>query len=167
MRVRYFLLLFLIGVTACAAAPEHEADFAPWQLPDGQPREVVQILSGRYGETPFSLQVRMSLTEEKMQIAGLDQLGRRAFDILWDEKGVRTGKAEWVSEDLDAIDILKVIVATYWPENDPMQTRVADRAANLETTYQSVRENAWNETVQIRDPSADYELTIVSYELAQ
>lgn len=167
MRVRYFLLFFLIGVAACTSGPEREADFAPWQLPDGQPREVVQILNGRYGETPFSLQVRMSLTDEKMQVAGLDQLGRRVFDILWDENGVRTGKAEWVSEDLDAIDILKVIVATYWPENDPMQARVADRAAHLETQYQSGRENAWNETVQIHDPAADYEMTIVSYELAK
>ncbi len=167
MRVKFILLLILIGVSACATGSEHAADFAPWHLPGEQPREVVQILNGRYSDNLFSLQVRMSLTEDKMQIAGLDSLGRRAFDILWDENGVRTGKADWVSDDLDAIDILKVIVAAYWPENDPVQARVADRAEQLEITYQSGRENAWNETVQIRDPAADYELTIVSYELAE
>ena len=51
---------------------------------------------------------------------GLDSLGRRAFDILWDETGVRSGKAEWISADLDAVDILKVIVATYWPVDDAL-----------------------------------------------
>ena len=166
MRITAFLLIFIV-ITACTTTPEQKAEFTPWQLPDGQPREVVQILNGRYGDMPFALQVRLSLTEEKMLIAGLDSLGRRAFDILWDENGVRSGKADWVSEELDAIDILKVIVATYWPEDDPMQARVADRAGQLEMTYQSARENAWNETVQIRDSEADYELTIVSYELAE
>lgn len=166
MRIAAFLLI-LIAVTACTTAPEQEVEFAPWQLPEGQPREVVQILNGRYGDTPFSLQVRMSLTEEKMLIAGLDSLGRRAFDILWDENGVRSGKADWVSEDLDALDILKVIVAAYWPEDDPMQAQVADRAGQLEIIYQSGRANAWNETVQIRDSETDYEMTIVSYELAE
>ncbi|MDF2366744.1 DUF3261 domain-containing protein [Sneathiella sp.] len=166
MRIAAFLLI-LIAMTACTTAPEQEAEFAPWQLPEGQPREVVQILNGRYGDTSFSLQVRMSLTEEKMLIAGLDSLGRRAFDILWDENGVRSGKADWVSEDLDALDILKVIVAAYWPEDDPMQAQVADRAGQLEIIYQSGRVNAWNETVQIRDSETDYEMTIVSYELAE
>lgn len=166
MRVTVFLLL-LIGISSCATAPEDAADFAPWKLPEEQPREVVQVLNGRHSDNSFSLQVRMSLTEEKMQIAGLDSFGRRAFDILWDENGVRAGKADWVSDDLDAIDILKVIVAAYWPENDPMQVRVADRAEQLEITYQSGRKNAWNETVQIRDPAANYELTIVSYELTE
>ena len=166
MRVTVFLLL-LIGISACATAPEDAADFAPWKLPEEQPREVVQVLNGRHSDNSFSLQVRMSLTEEKMQIAGLDSFGRRAFDILWDENGVRAGKADWVSDDLDAIDILKVIVAAYWAENDPMQVRVADRAEQLEITYQSGRKNAWNETVQIRDPAANYELTIVSSELTE
>jgi hypothetical protein len=166
MRITVFLL-FLVAVSACTTAPKQAADFAPWQLPEGQPREVVQLLNGRHGEATFSLQVRLSLSEEKMLIAGLDSLGRRAFDILWDENGVRSGKADWVSEELDAVDILKVIVATYWPEDDPIQARVADRARDLEMIYQSTRENAWNETVQIRDPNVDYELTIVSYELAE
>ena len=94
-------------------------------------------------------------------------LGRRAFDILWDETGVRSGKADWITGNLDAADILKVIVATYWPEDDPMQEKVADRAEELDITYQGSRENAWNETVQIRDPANDYEMTIISYELTE
>jgi hypothetical protein len=44
---------------------------------------------------------------------------------------------------------------------------VADRTEQLEIMYQSGRKNAWNETVQIRDPEVGYELTIVSYELSE
>ena len=160
-----FLLIFLLA--ACATGRSQDIAETPWKLPESQPREVVQILNGNYGDQPFALQIRLSLTEEKLLLVGLDSLGRRAFDILWDETGVRAGKAEWISADLDAADILKVIVATYWPEDDPMQEKVADRAEELDITYQGSRENAWNETVQIRDPANDYDMTIISYELTE
>ena len=101
-----------------------------------------------------------------MQISALDILGRRAFDIVWNEKGVKTTRADWVPKDLNAVDILKVIVAAYWPTDDPMQARVADRAQTLDITYQTGRENAWNEQVVIRDTEFNYEMTIISYELA-
>ena len=167
MLLRLFVLLTLIGFTACATDVAQKAEFTPWKLPENQPREVVQILNGHYGDKAFTLQIRLSLTEDKMQVAGLDSLGRRAFDILWDETGIKAVKADWITEELNAVDILKVIVATYWPEDDPMQERVADRAANMEIKYQSGRKNAWNETVEIRDPSIDYEMTIISYELVE
>ena len=48
-----------------------------------------------------------------------------------------------------------------------MQEKVADRAEDLDITYQGSRENAWNETVQIRDPANDYDMTIISYELTE
>lgn len=165
MRSIVFLLIF--SVAACATDRAEEMEFTPWKLPEAQPREVVQILNGQYGEQPFAFQVRLSLTEEKLLLVGLDQLGRRAFDILWDEAGVRSGKADWISEDLNAVDILKVIVATYWPADDPMQEKVADRAAQLEITYLGSRDNAWNETVEIRDTANDYQMTIISYELSE
>ncbi len=167
MRIKSLFLLFLFGVTACATETVREADFLPWDLPDGQTREVVQLLDGRYGDKPFTLQIRLSMREDKMLIAGVDPLGRRAFDILWDDAGVRAVKADWISEELNAVDILKVIVATYWPENDPMQEKVRDRAGNLEINYQSRRDNAWNETVQISDSEVGYVMTIVSYELPE
>lgn len=168
MLVRCLLVLIaVIGIAGCATESARELDVAPWRLPEGPPREVVQILNGHYGDKAFALQVRLSMSEEKMLVAGLDSLGRRAFDILWDETGVRAGKADWVSEDLNAADILKVIVATYWPEDDPMQAYVMDRAKDLEISYQSKRANAWNETVEIRNPRSGYEMTIISYELKQ
>ncbi len=165
MRSIIFLLMFLLA--ACATGRSADIAETPWKLPEAQPREVVQILNGNYGDQPFALQIRLSLTEEKLLLVGLDSLGRRAFDILWDEAGVRSGKADWITGNLDAADILKVIVATYWPEDDPMQKKVADRAEDLDITYQGSRENAWNETVQIRDPANDYDMTIISYELTE
>lgn len=168
MFVRWLLVLIaVVGIAGCASNIPRELEFAPWKLPEGEPREVVQILNGHYGEKTFALQVRLSLAEEKMLVTGLDTLGRRAFDIIWSETGVRAVRADWVSEELNAVDILKVIVATYWPADDPMRAYVADRAANLEISYQSGRSNAWNETVEIRDPKSDYEMTIISYELKQ
>lgn len=166
MRVRFIFILAFLTLGACASTPEEGIEFAAWQLPEGQPREVVQMLNGRYGQQQFGLQVRLSLKEERMQIAALDALGRRAFDILWTGKGVEATRADWISEELNAVDILKVIVAAYWPADDPMQARVADRAETLDITYQSMRANAWNEQVHIRDTELHYEMTIISYELA-
>lgn len=167
MQVRSFLLLLVLGIAGCSTDAARNEDFFPWKLPGEHPREVVQVLNGHYGEQTFALQIRLSMTAEKMQLAGLDALGRRAFDMVWDENGVRAGKADWVSDKLNAVDILKVIVATYWPADDPMQANVADRAKNLQIDFQTSRENAWNETVVIRDPSTDYEMTIISYELGK
>ncbi len=59
-----------------------------------------------------------------------------------------------------------MIDATYRSSHDPLQARVADRTASLIITYQTTRENAWNEQVAIRDPKWNYEMTIISYELA-
>ncbi|WP_373084993.1 DUF3261 domain-containing protein [Sneathiella sp.] len=167
MCVRGIFLICFLALAGCASNVPGKTEFAPWKLPDNHPREVVQILNGHYGEQDFSLQIRLSLTGERLKLAGVDALGRHAFDILWDTAGVRAGKADWVSDKLNAVDILKVIIATYWPADDPMQAQVADRAANLEITYQTTRENAWNETVVIKDPKTDYEMTIISYELTE
>lgn len=176
MLVRSLALLILLTLGACASLPgpgpgpgpgaEEGIEFAPWRLPENKPREVVQMLNGSYGAQDFTLQVRLSLTPERMQVAALDLLGRRVFDITWDARGVAASRAEWVSADMNAVDILKVIVATYWPADDPMQARVADRTASLIITYQTTREHAWNEQVAIRDPKWNYEMTIISYELA-
>ncbi|TNE33979.1 MAG: DUF3261 domain-containing protein [Alphaproteobacteria bacterium] len=167
MLTRFLAISLMLALSACAGMNREEAEFSPWHLPDDTPHEVVQMLRGHYGEKSFAMQVRLSLTENKMQVAGLDALGRRAFDILWDENGVQSMRADWVPEGLNALDILKVIVAVYWPKDDPMQARVADRTADLAIDYQSDRAHAWNETTEIRDPKSNYEMTIISYELKQ
>lgn len=166
MRLRFFFLSLVLVITSCTAREMEREAFPAWSLP-GQPRDVVQVLTGRYGEQAFQFQVRLSLTTEKMQLVGLNALGQRAFSILWDENGVAVEKADGISDDIKAVDILKVIIATYWPVDHPMQSRVADRTQDLQISYQTSRDNAWNETVEIRDLKSDYEMTIISYGLSQ
>lgn len=165
MLVRSLVLLLFFAVASCASIPDTQLEATPWRLPDDRPREVVQMLHGRYDGQDFVLQARLSLTAERMQMTALDAIGRRTIDILWNEKGVQASRADWVPEALKAVDILEVIIATYWPADDPMQGRVADRAQSLNITYQTTRENAWNEQVQVQDTCWDYEMTIISYEL--
>jgi hypothetical protein len=167
MQIRNFILWGVLILSACSTPGEqYSSKLGSWKLP-GPPREVVQLLSGRYNDQTFQFQIRLSLTEDKMQMVGVDSLGRRAFGIVWNETGIVSKKADWMTDDLQAEDILKVIIATYWPEDDPLQEVVSDRTASLQIVYQSDRKNAWTETVEIQDPNSGYEMTITSYELAE
>jgi len=166
MRVRIFLLCLVFAITACTTPSSERVDFPVWELPD-RPLEVVQVLNGHYGEQDFQFQVRISLGVTKMQMVGIDALGRRAFSLHWDKDGVVAERADGVSENIKAEDILKVIIATYWPADHPLQQFVSDRTDDLKISYQGSRDNAWNETVEIRDPKTDYEMSILSYELTQ
>ncbi|MEH6527891.1 MAG: DUF3261 domain-containing protein [Sneathiella sp.] len=167
MRLIVLTILVFLVVTGCGTADQERSTAASWTLPD-KPREVVQILSGHYGDQNFQLQVRLSMTDEQMQMIGLDSLGRRAFEIKWDEQGLTSGRASWISDKLQALDILKVVITTYWPEDtDQYRQFVGDKEKNLQIAYQTNRRNAWNETVEISDPENDYEMTIISYEIEE
>jgi Protein of unknown function (DUF3261) len=165
MRVIVVILIVCLGGIACTTAREESAEFPSWQLP-GPEREVVQILTGHYGETKFQLQVRISMTDDMMQMVGLDSLGRRAFDIKWDAQGLAASRAGWVSDELKAIDILKAVVVTYWPVESKIRTQMmGEKEKRLQIEYQTDLKNAWNETVILKDPEIDYEMTITSYEI--
>ncbi|USG62623.1 DUF3261 domain-containing protein [Sneathiella marina] len=165
MRLTVFQLLVFLTLAGCSTAEQRRSDAPGWTLPD-KPREVVQILSGHYGDQNFQLQVRLSMSAEQMRMVGLDSLGRRAFEINWDDQGLTSGRASWVSEELQALDILKVVVVTYWPQDTEVYRQFLDaKEKQLQIKYESSRQNAWNETVQITDPKNDYEMTIISYEI--
>lgn len=165
MRLIIFSFLFFLTVTGCGTADPTRSDAPSWALPD-KPREVVQILSGHYGDQNFQLQVRLSMSTEQMRMVGLDSLGRRAFEIKWDEQGLTSGRADWASDELQALDILKVVVITYWPVDTELHRQfLEEKGKKLQIVYQTNRENAWNETVQIKDLKDDYEMTIISYEI--
>jgi hypothetical protein len=165
MRVIFLTLLVCIGVGACAAVQKESVELPPWQLP-GPEREVVQILTGHYGEKNFQLQVRLSMTAEQMQMVGLDSLGRRVFEMKWDAQGLAADKASWVAEELNAVDILKAVVVTYWPIDSEVRSQMmGKKEKRLQIEYQTDQANAWNETVIIKDTEIDYEMTIISYEI--
>ncbi|MCR9212220.1 MAG: DUF3261 domain-containing protein [Proteobacteria bacterium] len=166
MRLIFLLPFVVLLVAACATPTKETSDLSAWTLPD-DPREVIQILNGQYQDQAFQFQVRLSLAEEQMQLVGLDALGRRAFKIVWNKEGISTLKADWVSEKVKAEDILNVIVAVFWPEENPVRQRVVEHIGELDVSYQSSREMAWNETVDVRDPVHGYNMTITSYELAE
>lgn len=106
------------------------------------------------------------MSTEQMRMVGLDSLGRRAFEIKWDEQGLTSGRADWASDELQALDILKVVVITYWPVDTELHRQfLEEKGKKLQIVYQTNRENAWNETVQIKDLKDDYEMTIISYEI--
>ncbi len=166
MRLIFILPFIFLSVAACEAPTKETSDLPVWTLPE-QPREVIQILNGQYQDQAFQFQVRLSLTEEQMQLVGLDAVGRRAFKITWADNGISTLKADWVSEKVKAEDILNVIIAVFWPEEDPVRQRVVEHIGELDVSYQSSREMAWNETVEVRDPVHGYNMTITSYELVE
>lgn len=165
MRLIVVNILVLLLLTGCSSPDQKHREVTSWALPD-KPREVVQLLSGSYGDHKFHLQVRLSMSTEQMRMVGVDTVGRRAFDIKWDDQGLASSRASWVSEELQTLDILKVVVITFWPTDTELHRQFLDESeSNLQITYQSDRQNAWNETVQIADPENGYQMTIISKEI--
>ena len=124
---RLIIICAFFSLAACAQvpsfAPSKLVQLAPdvafelpeWKLPS-RPIEAMQLLKVRYGEKTFSLQVRLSLTEDELSLLALDSVGRRAFNLHWSETGIQSGRADWLPTTLKAENVLSDIIMAFWPE---------------------------------------------------
>jgi hypothetical protein len=161
-------------------SPDLRFELPPWAKPE-RSLEAAQVLTGRFGDKSFSFQARLSLNEQRLKVVGIDPLGRRVIDILWDSHGVTATRAAWAPEGLRARNVLADIVIAYWPGEivesaligeEPLVSDVVGRRElssksgdAVVVSYTTDRLQAWNQLVKLSNVAFDYELTIRSSEI--
>jgi hypothetical protein len=123
MRVFGFMVLALL--TACAAPPPvtERVTIAPGislDLPApgdlGRSVESVQMVTARHGGDSFIFEGRLSVTPDRLLLAGSDSMGRRAMTVTWTKGRVEIERAAWLPDSLRPENILADMVLLYWPE---------------------------------------------------
>jgi len=161
-------MLCLSILTACSTTFQQRYD--PWQLP-GQPIEVSQFLSGNFQAQNVQFQTALSLTEDRLLLIGIDGMGRRAFELRWDQNGVTTSKAPWMPKELKADFILRDIMLIFWPlehmadldiHEEPGKRQLWRDNKLIATVRGNVKNSAWAGTYRIENHVFGYTLNIVS-----
>ncbi|MGB0683239.1 MAG: DUF3261 domain-containing protein [Magnetovibrionaceae bacterium] len=170
-----------------AALAEGVGFVLPAWTPPGRAVEAQQALDGAYGDQHFSFLARVSVTAERLHLAALDGLGRRAFEITWAEAGISAKRADWIPQSLDPRHILAHMVMAYWPmeilrnatvqlagSTDRIVWTETDAGRRLDQGGRALlildrpdhSETGWTGQVSIRNLAMDYAITVTSQELS-
>ncbi|WP_207459182.1 DUF3261 domain-containing protein [Azospirillum sp. SYSU D00513] len=82
----------------------------------GRSVEAVQMITARHGDRTYVFEGHLSVTAERLVLAGLDGMGRRAMTITWTGDDTRVETAPWLPEGLRPGSMLADLVLLYWPE---------------------------------------------------
>jgi len=159
-------------------APGVAFELPKWKLPS-RPIEAMQLLKARYGEKTFSLQVRLSLSKEKLSLLALDSLGRRAFSLNWSETGIQSDRADWLPDTLKSENVLSDIIMAFWPERT-LEMRLRGKALTWSFNANQrilLQDNvpvitistpvSWDCRVEIINHARGYEIEVLSTELKE
>jgi hypothetical protein len=187
---KVIILCAFLSLAACAQIPKDHAQnrvqLAPdisfelpeWTVPE-RAVEAVQLLKARYADKTFSLQVRLSLSSEKLSLLALDSLGRRAFMLTWSKSGIHSERANWLPDNVKAENVLGDIVMAFWPEQSlqtgtkgtdavwsftPTQRRLFKAEVPIMTITTST---GWDGHLKILNHVRSYEIDIRSTELKE
>ena len=171
-----YILPIVSTLWACALTPEKDKDlFDVWQIPF-EPVEVVQLLSGQYGEKDFVFQIALSMNEERLSLIGIDGLGRRAFSIKWHGNKVVTQKESWLPDGLKAEYILHDLMLAYWPIDalnhsseviieSPFKRVVTKGTDTVATVTRMDDHGRWNGRTVIENHARGYRIEVQSREV--
>ena len=119
------VLLWAALLAACAApvpdlppvpiAP-HLAVALPSPAEAPPARQVVQLVTARYGARTIVFQAYLRPWDGAVRLTCLDSLGRVAMTVLWTAAGLAVHREPWVPAELKPENILADIVLIYWPE---------------------------------------------------
>src|SRR5579859_1522486 len=118
--------LLLLSLAACSTVPAPPpgtvmvAPGALFALPPpaalGRDIEAVQMVTARHGAQSFTFEGHLSVTPERVLLAGTDGFGQRLMDLRWDGKTMTADKASWLPETLQPDYVLADVMLIYWPE---------------------------------------------------
>ena len=119
-----FLSLVLLAACASRSAPPPGSvmvapgvQFAlPMPSTLGREVEAVQLVSARHGADTFTFEGHLSVTRERVLLAGTDGFGQRLMEISWDGKTVSAQKAAFLPDTLRPENVLADVMLIYWPE---------------------------------------------------
>jgi hypothetical protein len=162
MKRRVLSLLFLLAAsTTPPAPPPGSVMVAPgtlFALPApaalGREIEAVQLVTARHGKDEFTFEGHLSVTKDRVLLAGTDGFGQRLMEIAWDGKTLTAHKASFLPDSLPPENVLADVMLIYWPgaaagidqdkiviERDPDpwrgQARLTNRAWDYEIDVRS------------------------------
>jgi hypothetical protein len=180
MRKYAFLFLLLTGcATVPPAPPPGRVIVAPgidFTLPPpaalGRTIEAVQMVTARHGAQSFTFEGHLSITPERVLLAGTDGFGQRLMELRWDGKTVTSEKASWLPETLQPDYVLADVMLIYWPEAALHQSisglkvapdgeRRIGRAGEDELTIR-YEGDPWNGAAHLANLAWDYEIDVQS-----
>lgn len=156
------LVLVLLSACTTPPAPPGSVMVAPgvlFALPApaalGREVEAVQLVSARHGADTFTFEGHLSVTRERVLLAGTDGFGQRLMDITWDGKTVSAHKASFLPEALHPENILADVMLIYWPPA-AIQADLGDKVA-IERDR-----DPWNGHAHLTNRAWDYEIDVSS-----
>jgi hypothetical protein len=167
MKRSTFLPLFLLSACATPPAPPPDAVMvapgalltlpAPAAL--GREIEAVQMVSAHHGGEDFTFEGHLSVTRERVLLAGTDGFGQRLMEIRWDGKAVIAQKAAFLPDALRPENILADVMMIYWPDaaiqaglhGAPLGGRVAiERDRDPWNGHAHLANRAWDYEIDVR-----------------
>jgi hypothetical protein len=122
-KLAVFVLLLLTACTATPAPPPGMVTVAPgvsFILPApaslGRELEAVQLVTARHGTDVFTFEGHLSVTHDRVLLAGTDGFGQRLMQITWDGKILTADKASFLPAALRPENVLADVMLIYWPE---------------------------------------------------
>ena len=181
-------------LTAACAGPRTIADDAPLIAPGhvltlptpgdlGRSVQATQMITVRRDGETHVFEGNISVTPDKLQLIGLDALGRRAMNVVWEKSGKITAEtASWLPEAVKPGPMLADIVLLYWPEDvvrrileetgAELVVRPGGRSIMLDgdeiirAEYLEGGDAAWTGRLRYRNTSWGYEIEVQSAESA-
>jgi hypothetical protein len=180
MRKSAFLLfLLLAGCAEPLPLPPGHIIVAPGialDLPPpaslGREIEAVQMVTARHGTQNFTFEAHLSVTNERVLLAGTDGFGQRLMELRWTGEKLTSSKASWLPEALQPEYVLADVMLIYWPDAALQQrlsglkiaadgTRRIGRPGEdlLTVTYDG---DPWTGTAHLTNLAWDYEIEVRS-----
>ncbi len=158
----------------------------PLRLPPlrslGQNVEAMQLVTATRGDERFTLEVRLSINEDRLLLAATDLTGRRVMTLRWSDTAITFDRVEGTPDAIRPEAMVADLVLLYWPEAevraviepdgeviDGPYSRVVRRGGRevLRARYDWEPGASWNGVTQYRNAAWDYEIEIQSRELAR
>lgn len=148
----------------------------------GRRVEALHLVRLRHEAVSMAFEVRISVTPERLDMVGLDTLGRRMLTLSWTAGRLEARTAPWMPDVFRPEVMLADIILLYWPveavraalarsgggeliaEPGRRIVRIDGRDVLL-AEYPEGAAAAWSGTVHYRNASWGYEIDVLSREL--
>ncbi len=162
--------LLLLSLAACSTVPAPPpgtvmvAPGALFALPPpaalGRDIEAVQLVNARHGADSFTFEGHLSVTRERVLLAGTDGFGQRLMQITWDGKTVTAQKASFLPDGLRPENVLADVMMIYWPEAE-IRNRISGAALQDLVTIER-DDDPWRGHAHLTNRVWDYEIDVQS-----
>lgn len=130
------------------------------------------MVTARHGTQSFTFEAHLSVTSERVLLAGTDGFGQRLMELRWTGQTMTSSKASFLPATLQPDYVLADVMLIYWPDAALQQrvsglkiaadgSRKISRAGEdlLTIIYQG---DPWTGTAHLSNLAWDYEIEVQS-----